>query len=254
VGTRDILAGLRGSEGDWDALPVDSDRPPSLWRPFTCLDQGVGAPSAAGLVYLSLLVDDDEVLHALAVLRGFDSDWDWPGAGHCELAGAPALAEVVAVEGFAAPRVPHTDWRGPGGGWEVVGGLAAPRAPLDFTNWGRSDIDAWALEGAMIPLAGVGVDQALVLAAVERPAWADCWRMAGAVPRGILLSLGLVVLPAVLGPPSPPSTLFEPEADHPLLLGRLTLGGSASSPSSHKGPSSAQPAASSCGGTGGGGE
>ena len=195
------------------------------------------------------------MLHALAVLRGFDGDWDCPGAGHGELAGAPPLAEVVAVEGFAAPRLPHTDWRGPGGGWKVVGGLAAPRAPLDFTDWGRSDVvDAWVREGAVIPLAGA-VGEALALAAVERPAWADCWRMAGAVPRGILLSLELVVLPAVLGPPtlrasSSPSTLFEPEADHPLLLGRLTLGGSASSPSSHKDPSSsAQPAAPSCGGT-----
>lgn len=148
----------------------------------------------------------DVVVHTLALLRVFDLDCGCPGAGHCELVGGPPLAEVV-----------------------VVGGLAAPRVLL------------------ISPLAdGTEVDQALLLAAAERAGGVDCWRVAGS----LLLILELVVLTAVLGPPtlrapSSPSTLFEPEADRPVLLpvGRLTFGGSLS-PWSHKDPlSSAQPSA-----------
>ncbi len=131
-----------------DAL-VDS-RPLSLWRPFACLDQGAGAACAAGPVDPSLRVDDD--VHALAVLRVFDADWDCPGAGHCELV-AP-LAEVVGVGGLAVPWVAHADWRGPGtGDWAVAGGSLCPVAS---------------------PLAdGTEEDQAVVLAAAERVAQAD---------------------------------------------------------------------------------
>jgi hypothetical protein len=235
VGARDVLAGLRGPEetdDDWD------DRLLSFWRPFPCPDQGAGAASASGPV-------DEVLVHALAVLRVFDTDWGCPAAGRCELV---PLAEVVVV-----------GRRSPGGDWAVSGGaschddaaagrmLAAPRTSPGLTNWGRSGADAWALLCTVIsPLAdGTEVDPALVLAA------ADCWRVAG-------LLLLVVVLPAVLGPPtlrasSSPSTLFEPVTDRP--LGRLTLGG-ALSPSSHKDPPSAQPsapAAPSCGEKGGGG-
>ena len=79
---------------------------------------------------------------------------------------------------------------------------------------------------------GTEADQALVLVAAERAAGADCWRVVG------LLLLGLLVLVLVLGPlraSSSPSTVFEPEADRPLPLGRLTLG-EALSPSSHNPP------------------
>lgn len=201
------------------------------------------------------------------MLRVFDAEWDCP-AGHCELVGGSEspLAEVVVVGGLAVPRVPRTDSRGPGtGDWAVVGGssphddaaagrtLAGPRASPGLTDWGRSDADAWALLCTVTsPFAdGTEVDKALVLAAAERAAGADCWRVAG-----LLLLGGLVVLLAVLRPPtlraSSPSTLFEPEADHP-LLGRLTLGGSLS-PWSHKEPSSARPSASSAPSCGGGAE
>jgi hypothetical protein len=88
------------------------------------------------------------------------------------------------------------------------------------------------------PLAdGTEADQALLLVAAERAAGADCWRVVGLLLLG---SVVVVVVVVVLGPPtlcasSPPSTVFEPEADHPLLLGRLTLG-DALSPSSHNPP------------------
>jgi hypothetical protein len=92
------------------------------------------------------------------------------------------------------------------------------------------------------PLAdGTEADQALLLVAAERAAGADCWRVVG-----LLLLGSVVVVVVVLGPPtlrasSSPSTVFEPEADHPLLLGRLTLG-DVLSPSSHNSPW-AQPSA-----------
>jgi hypothetical protein len=221
VGTRELLAGLRGSEETED----DWEGPLSLWRPFPCLDQAAGAASTSGPV-------DVVVVHALAVLRVFDTDCVCSGAG-CELV---PLAEVLVVGRLVVPRVPRIDWRSPGGDRGVAGGssphgdadagrtLAAPRASPGLTNWGRSD------------------------AAAERSAQVGCWGVAG---------LLLVVLLAVLGPPtlrasSSPSTLFEPVTD--LSLGRLILGG-ALSPSSHKDPSSAQPsapAAPSCGEKGGG--
>jgi hypothetical protein len=213
-----------------DEAPVDSDRPLSLRRPFPCLGQGAGAASASDPLRVDVVV-----VHALAVLRVFDTDWDRPGAGRCELV---PLEEVVLVGRLAVPRVPRTDWRSPGGDWAVARGssphddaatgrtLAAPRISPGLTDWGRSD------------------------AAAERATQVGSWRVAGS----LLVLLLLVVLPAALEPPtlrasSSPSTLFEPVTD--LLLLRLTLGGA----SSHKDPSSAQPSASSapsCGEKGGG--
>jgi hypothetical protein len=174
---------------------------PFLWRPFTCLDQGDGAAFASGPVDLSLRVDDD--VHALAVLRVFGPECGWPGVGHCELLGAPPLAEMVVVGRFAVPRVPHADWRGPGIGDRGVGG-SSPRGDVAA---GRAP-------------------------AAPRAAGEGCWWVVE------LVLFGLVVLPAVLGPPTPWAS--EPEADRPLPLGRLTLGG-ALSPSSHKDPPSAKP-------------
>ena len=203
-----------------DRAPVDLDRPPSLWRPFS---QGAGAASASGTLGV---YDVRLVVHALAVLRVFDGAWDCPGTGHCELVGAPPLVEVVVVGRLAVPWVPRTDWRGPGiVDWAVAGGSSTRAAP-GHVNWWRSNADA----------------SPPVLVAAERAA------------QAVAELLLFVVLPAILGPPtlrasSSPSTLFGPEADHPLLRGRLTLGG-ASLPSSHEGPSSAQPAALSCGGEG----
>jgi hypothetical protein len=209
---------------------VDFDRPLSLWRPFPCLDQGACAASASGP---SLCVNDDGVVvHALAVLRVF---------GRCALV---PLAEVAVVGRLAVPRVPLSDWRSPGGDWAVASGssphddaaagctLAAPRASLGLINWGRSD------------------------AAAERAARVGSWQMEGLLPLLLLPLLGLVVVPAVLGPPtlrasSSPSTLFEPVTD--LLLGKLTFGETLSL-SSHKDLSSAQssaPSAPSCGENGG---
>lgn len=173
-------------------------------------------------------------------------DRDCPGAGRCELV---PLAEVVVVGRLTVPWVPLTDWRSPGGDWAVAGGssshdvaaaaagctLAAPRISLGLTIWGRSD------------------------AAAERAAQVGPWRVAGLLLSLLLLllllALGLVVVPAVLGPPtlrasSSPSTLLEPVTDLP--LGRLTLG--ELSLSSHQDPSSAQfsaPSAPSCGEKGG---
>jgi len=196
-------------------------------------------------------MDDDSeepAVHAPAALRGFDGDWDCPSAGHCE-PGASPLARELVVGGLAARR--PADCRSPGGDWEVEGAsspcddaakgraLTAPRASPDIANWGRSGIDAWALMGSVtLPLADAAEDQSLMLAAVERTARGDCSGTVGAVRPWEILVL------AVLGPPtlrasSSPSTLFEPEADRPLPLGRLTLG--ALSPSSHKDPSSARP-------------
>ena len=246
VGAR-VLRGSEETDEDWeivmapgppvdrwslrvdDRAPVDLDRPPSLWRPSS---QGAGAASASGTLRV---FDVELVVHALAVLRVFDGAWDCPGTGHCELVGAPPLVEVVVVGRLAVPRVPRTDWRGPGiVDWAVAGGsstrddvaagpmLAAPRASPGPANWGRSNADA----------------SPLVLAAAERAAQA--------VAELLLFNLLLLLL---LRASSSPSTLFGPDADHPLLRGRLTLGG-ASLPSSHEGPSSAQPAALSCGGEG----
>ena len=212
----------------WSLRVVDDDRSRSLGRPFPCLDQAAGAAaSTSGPV-------DVVVLHALAVLRVFDPDWVFPGAD-CELV---PLVELVVVGKFAVPRVPRTDWLSPGGDRGVAGGssphddaeearlLAAPRASPGLTNWGRSD------------------------AAAERSAQVGC------CVAGLLLPLlGLVVLLAVLGPPtlrasSSPSTLFELVTD---LLPRLTVGCAFSS-SSNRDPFLAQssaPAGPSCGGKGG---
>lgn len=144
---------------------------------------------------------------------------------------------------FAVPRVPRTDWLSPGGDRGVAGGssphddaeearlLAAPRASPGLSDWGRSD------------------------AAAERSAQVGRWGVAGLLLL-LLPLLGLVLLLAVLGPPtlrasSSPSTLFELVTD---LLPRLTVR-SAFFSSSHKDPFSGQssaPAAPSCGGEGGG--
>jgi hypothetical protein len=222
---------------------VDFDRPLSLWRPLPCVDRA-GAASASGPVDLSLCVNDDGVVvRALAVLRVFDTEWDCPGAGRCELV---PLAEVVVVGRLAVPRVPLTDWRSPGGDWVVAGGssphddvveaagctLAAPRASPGLTICGHSG------------------------AAAERAAQVGSWRVAGLLLLLLLLlGLGLVVVPAVLGPPtlhasSSPSTLFEPVTDLLLPVRRLTFK-DASSLSSHEDPSSSQPSGPSCGEEGG---
>lgn len=229
MGARETLAGLRGSEETGDEVvmapgppidrwslrvdnegPVDSDRPLSLWRPFPCLDKGAGAASASDPLRVDVVV-----VHALAVLRVFDTDRDCPGAGRCELV---PLAEVVLVGRLAVPRVPRAGWRSPGGDWAVAGGssphddaaagrtLAAPRVSPGLTNWGRSD------------------------AAAERAAQVGSWRVAG-----LLLLL----------------LLFEPVTD----LLRLTLGGALSpsshkDPSSAQSSTSSAP---SCGEKGGGG-
>ncbi len=209
LGTRDMLAGLRGANDESDeerevivapGPPVDrwslnvGEEPPAdsecslpLWRPFCSLDFVSCAASASGPVDPSLPGGDEVVVvvvvvQALAVPRAFDTVWDCPGAGHCELVDTSPLAGVVAVRGWGAPRGFHAGWRCPGMGDCVVGGsplplgdaaagstLAEPRASTGLTNPGGSDGNVWLVLTVTLPLAD-GMDEALALGAAERAA------------------------------------------------------------------------------------
>jgi hypothetical protein len=180
---------------------------------------------------------DEAVVRALAVLRVSPTTGGWVPAG-------TSLAAGVVVRALAVLRVPHADWRCPDAGdWGVA------------DNGGRINEDAWVPAGTVtLPLAAV--DRALTPVAAECPPHAGCGRLlVAAVPRDILLILPVVLAPPPLRACTPPSTLFEPVADHPALLGRLTLGGVSSS-SSHSDLGSAQSSgpATFPGGESGGGE